>query len=176
MRDNANGEVLWYEIKHHADNVELDAFVVMPNHIHGILIWTGNDNDIYNKNHKSNQSIESVVETRHALSLQGRSQPQSQSQPQFSPRPQIQSPAQPSSQCRGQNRFQNQGKNTLSSIVGSYKAAVTRHARRLGFDFAWQARFYDHIIRDADSYQKIQGYIRDNPVNWQADTLYVEQM
>jgi len=35
----------------------------------------------------------------------------------------------------GQNRFQNQGKNTVSSIVGGYKSAVTKHVRRLGFDF-----------------------------------------
>ncbi len=31
-------DVFWHEIKHHAKNVELGAFVVMPNHIHGILI------------------------------------------------------------------------------------------------------------------------------------------
>ncbi len=31
-------DVLWHQIPHHAHNVELGAFVVMPNHIHGILI------------------------------------------------------------------------------------------------------------------------------------------
>src|SRR5690606_15380121 len=31
-------DVLWYQIPHHAQNVELGTFVVMPNHIHGILI------------------------------------------------------------------------------------------------------------------------------------------
>ncbi len=30
--------ILWYEIKNHADHIELGEFVVMPNHIHGILI------------------------------------------------------------------------------------------------------------------------------------------
>jgi putative transposase len=30
----------------------------------------------------------------------------------------------------GQNRFQNQGKNTITSIVGGYKSAVTKHANR----------------------------------------------
>jgi len=29
-------DVFWHEIKHHAKNVELDAFQVMPNHLHGI--------------------------------------------------------------------------------------------------------------------------------------------
>ncbi len=30
--------ILWYEIKNRSKNVELGEFVVMPNHIHGILI------------------------------------------------------------------------------------------------------------------------------------------
>lgn len=34
----AIADVLWYEIKNHANHVELDEFVVMPNHIHGILV------------------------------------------------------------------------------------------------------------------------------------------
>jgi hypothetical protein len=29
---------LWHEIVNHAKNVKLDKFVVMPNHVHGILI------------------------------------------------------------------------------------------------------------------------------------------
>ncbi|MFT4018000.1 MAG: hypothetical protein QM668_13625, partial [Agriterribacter sp.] len=36
-------DVLWHEIKNHAKNIDLDEFVIMPNHIHGILILTGND-------------------------------------------------------------------------------------------------------------------------------------
>jgi REP element-mobilizing transposase RayT len=32
--------VIGYEITQHAKNVKLGAFVVMPNHIHGILILT----------------------------------------------------------------------------------------------------------------------------------------
>jgi len=52
-------DVFWHEIKNHAQNVELGAFVVMPNHVHGILILTGNDNDNDNDN----------VETLHATSL-----------------------------------------------------------------------------------------------------------
>ncbi|MFT3746835.1 MAG: hypothetical protein QM768_00895 [Agriterribacter sp.] len=48
-------DVLWQEIKNHAKNIDLDEFIVMPNHIHGIVILTGNDGV--------------HVETRHALSL-----------------------------------------------------------------------------------------------------------
>jgi putative transposase len=30
--------VLWFEIKNHVKNIDLGEFIVMPNHIHGILI------------------------------------------------------------------------------------------------------------------------------------------
>jgi len=147
-------DVLWHEIKNHTQNVELEQFVVMPNHIHGILI-INNDND--DRATHDDGITHSVVETTHALSL-----PHTLSLPP----PQQQSPPQ---QTIGQKRFQHQGKNTLSSIIGSYKSAVTKHAHRLGFDFAWQSRFHDHIIRDEQSFQTIANYIANNPLKWGND-------
>lgn len=38
----AIAHVLWNEMKNHAKNIVLGEFVVMPNHIHGILILNGN--------------------------------------------------------------------------------------------------------------------------------------
>ncbi|MCF8295463.1 MAG: hypothetical protein K9I34_05290 [Bacteroidales bacterium] len=111
----------------------------MPNHIHGILILNKYDD----KN----------VETGHALSLQ--SQQQTQSTKQLN--------------SIGQQRFQNIGKNSVSSIIGSYKSAVTKHAHGVGFDFQWQSRFYDHIIRNDAEYQRITDYIVTNPQNWEQD-------
>jgi hypothetical protein len=62
--------------------------------------------------------------------------------------------------------------NSISTIVRSYKSAVTKHAHRLGFDFAWQTRFHDHIIRNGESFEKISNYIINNPVNWQEDKFF----
>jgi REP element-mobilizing transposase RayT len=31
-------DLLWYEIKNHHKNVELDEYVIMPDHVHGIII------------------------------------------------------------------------------------------------------------------------------------------
>src|SRR5690554_7542888 len=42
----AIAHVLWYEIKNHSKNVELGEFVVMPNHVHGVLILDGGCGDI----------------------------------------------------------------------------------------------------------------------------------
>ncbi len=139
-------DILWYQITQHTQNVKLGAFVVMPNHIHGILIINenpGNDGDVDNGDNGH------AVETGHALSLQ-------QQQPK----------------TIGQQRFQNIGKNSIPSIVGSYKSAVTKHTHRLDFDFQWQTRFYDHIIRDDKSFQTISDYITNNPVNWPEDKFF----
>lgn len=40
----AIADILWYEIKNHAKNIELGEFVVMPNHIDGVIILHGNNN------------------------------------------------------------------------------------------------------------------------------------
>ncbi len=129
-------DVFWYEIKNHAQNIELDEYIVMPNHVHGIIILNGNSN----------------VETRHALSLQ----------------------QQPQTTTPGQQRFQNQGKNSISSIIGSYKSAVTKHANRLVYKMVWQSRFHDHIIRDDNEFQRIKNYIANNPANWRDDKFFNE--
>ncbi len=140
MKYSAIGEIAhncWLETFNHFPFVTLDVFVVMPNHLHGIVILTENDND--------------PVETTHALSLQ--------------------KTITQSNQSIGEKRFQNQGKNTISSIIGSYKSAVSKHTHRFGFDFAWQPRFYDHIIRNDKSYQAIAEYIIHNPLKWENDTF-----
>jgi REP element-mobilizing transposase RayT len=43
MRLSHNGEIVqryWEEIPNHCENVELDEFIIMPNHIHGIITLT----------------------------------------------------------------------------------------------------------------------------------------
>ncbi|MFN5912427.1 MAG: transposase, partial [Bacteroidota bacterium] len=62
-----------------------------------------------------------------------------------------------------ENRFQNIGKNSVSSIIGSYKSAVSKHAHRLGYEFQWQRRFHGHIIRDDRAFRNISLYIKRNP-------------
>lgn len=46
MRLNINGEIAkgsWLSITRHFPNVELDEFVIMPNHLHGIIIIVENE-------------------------------------------------------------------------------------------------------------------------------------
>ncbi|WP_202804228.1 transposase [Pleurocapsa sp. PCC 7319] len=131
-------DILWYEIKHHADRIELGEFVVMPNHIHGILILNDQNCDRNENDNDKRRDKACLVSTTNNKTI-------------------------------GQKRFQNQGKNTISSIVGGYKSAVTKHVRRLGYQFTWQSRFHDYIIRNDLEYDRIVKYIQNNPQNWHND-------
>jgi putative transposase len=142
-------DIIWHEIPNHHPNVELGDFVVMPNHIHGILILDKPGDNGGRRAVETGHALSvdnDIIETGHALSL-----------------------LRDNAKTIGQQRFQNIGKNTVSSIVGSYKSAVTKHANRLGLGNGWQPRFHDHIIRDDGEYQRISDYIVANPENWDRD-------
>ena len=47
----------WLEIPNHFPNVSLDQYVIMPNHVHGIIIINGND-DKTNMNNVGVQNFE----------------------------------------------------------------------------------------------------------------------
>jgi len=129
-------DILWHEIKNHAQNVELGEFIVMPNHIHGILILNNNydaDNEI-NDNDNDNDAV--ANEKNELMS-------------KISPK-----------------------QHSISSIIRSYKSAVSKHAHRLGYGLEWQTRFHEHIIRDDKSYQTIKQYIINNPSKWNDDKFY----
>ena len=162
-------DILWYQIPYHFHHVQLGEFVVMPNHIHGIIIIQ-TDNTSQGKispvetlpatsappeqiEEISCGKIISPVETLHATSLPpeqtGETSAKNEQMAQISPR-----------------------SHSLSAIIRSYKSAVTKHAHRLGFDFQWQTRFYDHIIRNQESFSTIASYIANNPAQWQEDKFF----
>ena len=132
----------WFEIPNHFPFVQLGEFVVMPNHVHGIIIIdkTGYDGDVRN---------DANVETQNFASLP----------------PQTTTPP-----TRG-NIFGPQSQN-LASIIRGYKIGVTKFARNNNIPFSWQSRFHDHIIRNHESFQRISNYIINNPVNWQDDKFF----
>jgi hypothetical protein len=187
-------ETFWFEITNHFHTVELGAFIVMPNHVHGLLMLTGNkkkEKDVLNGLDVNTNDDCSTVETRHALSLLNpdldandneretrhalsllnpdgdANDNERETRHALSLQPRRQNSFSP-----GQNRFRNQGKKTISSIVGSYKSVVSKNAHRLGINFDWQPRFYDHIIRTDSDYQRISTYIRNNISKWEDDQFY----
>ena len=122
----------WHEVPAHFPFVVLDEFVVMPNHVHGIVV-IDKPVDVETR----------LVETQDIASL--RDEPK--------------------------NKFGPQSKN-LASIVRGYKIGVTKYARQNNLPFAWQARYHDHVIRNADECGQIRNYINTNPQKWTEDKFY----
>ena len=61
---------------------------------------------------------------------------------------------------------------TISTVVGTYKAGVSRV---VGFPL-WQKSFYDHIIRNEQDYLEIRTYIENNPLKWELDRFYSDDL
>jgi len=65
---------------------------------------------------------------------------------------------------------------SLGRIVRAYKSAVTRIAYRDGVlprgTTLWQRNYWDDIIWDHASYERITRYIRNNPANWRKDDFH----
>ena len=56
---------------------------------------------------------------------------------------------------------------SVSSIIRSYKSAVTKRCHENGHNhFAWQSRFYDHIIRDEEELYNVRKYVEQNVMRW----------
>lgn len=75
----------------------------------------------------------------------------------------------------GVRRFGGVDAGSVSSIVGGYKSAVTRQARRLGLwgdGPLWQGRFHDRVVRSAEEADRIRRYIAENPARWTHDAFH----
>lgn len=69
-------------------------------------------------------------------------------------------------------RFGKPVANSLSTIIGAYKASVSKRINKIRSTpsaSVWQDRFYDHIIRSEKDYDNIVFYIETNTVNWLKD-------
>jgi len=126
MQLNNAGEIAkaaWDELPARFPSVCLDAFIVMPNHVHGIVVVGA-------------QFIAPPVGSGTAPINQG-----------------------------AINRAP-----TLGEIIRAYKAVSTRLIRQAGVtDFAWQRNYYEHMVRDEKSLNRIRQYILDNPARWPFD-------
>lgn len=59
---------------------------------------------------------------------------------------------------------------SISVMMRSYKSACTKEIKESNnFEFGWQSRFYDHIIRNQQSLINIENYIINNPLKWAED-------
>lgn len=119
----------WLEIPAHFKNVGLDEFIVMPNHLHGIVIIS---------NEYCRDAIHGVSKDKGGVTAEHN--------PMLS-------------------------ENSLSKIIRWFKGRSKFEINKIQDQplFAWQSRFYEHIIRNEKSLKDIRKYIANNPIKWELD-------
>ena len=142
----------WRAIPQHFPYVEIPSWTIMPNHIHGILI--------INPHSRSHSPVETqdFASSNPAIPIETQD---------FTHIPGI-------TLCDDEptgNHFGPQSRN-LASVIRGFKIGVTKYAREHGLAFEWQARFYDHIIRNNREMTYIDRYIQNNVQNWKGDCFY----
>ena len=167
----------WLEIPQHFPFVILDAHVVMPNHVHGIVIIdkTGVDRamDMAVETGRSETSENTTIETSN-LGNKNVETPKLVNKNVETPKLDVSTPSPPTTPppqtAAATEKWQS---GSLGVIINQYKRICTIHARKINAGFAWQPRYYDHIIRNDASWQRIKNYIIKNPENWNRDKFYM---
>ncbi len=158
MQLNAIGRVVsaqWQQLTYRFPDLELGEWVVMPNHIHGILIITGRG-EACNGRGEASLKIKNVDA---ALFLPDASPLQSESIIADA------SPLRPTGTTPG----------SVGAIIQNFKSVVSRklstqNEKRKGS--VWQRNYYEHVIRNEGEFNAISDYIITNPQNWEKDTEY----
>ena len=151
----------WFEIPNHFPFVKLGAFVVMPNHVHGIVI--------IDKYDKISMDSRTDFASGYYVNDDGRHVETPKLGVSNDETHKTTEPDKTNT-TGGKNKKWNPG--TLGVIINQYKRICTINARKIHFNFGWQSRFYDHIIRDNKAFQNITKYILNNPLNWDKDKFY----
>ena len=64
---------------------------------------------------------------------------------------------------------------SLSSLIAGFKSATTKKInmiRETPQNPVWQRNYYDNIIRNDESLDKIREYVQNNPLSWENDQLH----
>jgi REP element-mobilizing transposase RayT len=140
-------EQTWCELAHKYPSVLLDAFVLMPNHVHFVVVLTAPQ--------ISANDVRAGMEAR----------PQSG---------QTWRPGQPRGAAPTSDR---PALPDVVHWFKSLTTARYRHGvadcHWMPFPGRlWQRNYYEHIVRDETDMQRIQEYIATNPMRWEQDQLH----
>ena len=168
MTLNEFGEIVkteWQKTGALRPNIDVDAFIVMPNHLHGILIITDND-DLYHHHNRNRNRDRNRRDTLQRVSTESESESESESGMGMEP-------------GMGMGTIEQFGKpthNSIPTIVRLFKSTVTKQINQIRQTLGipvWQRNYYEHIIRNDDELNKIREYIINNPLTWKTDENHV---
>jgi putative transposase len=192
----------WLDITNHFENVILDEFVIMPNHIHSVIFLDeergvkfyalteenelqsdSNSNfdnvtlnhlireELYDFNYNFEEETDLTEETTEEKTVKEINSFDNSYCGGVKLYAQSEQPQKTLANEKN-NYFSNLSpkKNTISSIIRSYKASVTSNCRKINHhEFQWQRNYYEHIIRNEKSLNNIRKYIKENPMKWFID-------
>ena len=149
MQLNEYGQIAqdqWLQIPARFENIESGAFIIMPNHIHGILVIHDPEDETTNIGVGVGANI--GVPTG---------------------QPQIGQPQGLSVQLVQLGNIVGAYKSLVANeCLEIYKTKNETMGK------LWQRNYYEHIIRDEKSYLEIAQYIFNNPAKWALDSLFPE--
>lgn len=137
----------WRALPKHFPNVVLDEWIVMPNHLHGVIVIADDA--------RRGEAFPDAPSNAKASSSSENESPANVVGGNASPLP-----------PRGVTP------NSLGAIIGNYKAVTTRRINAIRHTPGapvWQRNYYEHIIRNEKELNRIRAYIINNPANWEAD-------
>lgn len=144
MRLNEIGKIVeeeWLRTEIIRPDIQLDSYVVMPNHIHGIIVLLESD-----ARFRSDKPV----------GANGNSPLEKPQNNPFNNGAYIDTPL--------QNAFRSPS-NTIGAIVRGFKSATTKRIKEIGGVSGtqfWQRNYFDRIIRNDNELNNIRDYIRNN--------------
>nr|MBP7471375.1 hypothetical protein [Prevotella sp.] len=165
----------------HYPYAEMPLFVVMPNHIHAIVVINAHCRDVSryvsSSNHPSNNSTNEQVS--HDNILHGDVSRYVSTNNHFSNNSTNEQIGHDNILHGDVSRYvstkmQNIAlhQSLLSWVIRGFKTAVTHYAGEHNIEFAWQTRFHDHIVRSQDELNMIGNYIQNNVAKWEMDCFH----
>lgn len=158
---NAYGKIVestWHDLVNHNPDIGLDEFVVMPNHIHGIIV-------IFTPVEAGSQPAR---ETGAGFSLREEREGAQLIRAGFS----LREDREGAQRSREPAPTITKRKISLPEIVRQLKTFSAKRINALrgtpGVP-VWQRNYYDRVIRSDREHEEIAAYIANNPANWLTD-------
>ena len=152
----------WLKLKKRFKNIELQEYVVMPNHFHGIVEIVGATLVVAQNN----------ATTYNVMGNIRKGQPQGIA-------PTDKTIAHTDKTVDHTDKTVDHTDKTVGDMVGAFESITTVEYIRCvknnhwqPFDGKlWQRNFWEHIIRNENEYRRITQYILENPRKWAMDKL-----
>lgn len=149
----------WLHTQEVRDNVVLHEYVVMPNHIHGIIeiLFPKESNNIVGEFRSPSQTIGAIIRGYKIATIK-----------------RIKELVKRTEESKGEYSKGEYSKGELQ-FAPTFPTNPTREIIK-SLDYKiWQRNYYEHIIRDEKAYINISNYIIENPKRWINDEYNLSQ-